>query len=415
MQYRQHQLANGLEIIAECNPGAHAMACGFFVRTGARDETPEIGGVSHFLEHMVFKGTPNRSAEDVNRELDEIGSHSNARTGEESTIYHATVLPDFQSKVVEVLSDIMRPSLREDDFETEKKVIIEEIKMYDDQPPYGGHERIMSEYFGDHPLGQSVLGTEETVAGLTPDRMHEYFQRRYSPANIALAAAGNVDFEKLVEDCEKFCGGWENFEAKRDPLPASPRTGFVTMHKPESTQQYLIQLAKGPHSHDEDRFPTRVLTTILGDDSGSRMYWEFLDSGRADSAGMGNYEYDGAGLVLTFVCCAPDQAQDNLNRMRRLQQQVLAQPISQKELDQAKRKIASHIILSSERTESRMFSVGSQWLKKQPFKSPAEIATMYEGVTLDQVNAVAEKYPLFENMTLCVGPESKLFAPVDGE
>ena len=162
MEYRQHRLDNGLEILAECNPQAYTSAFGYFVRTGSRDETAAIGGVSHFLEHMVFKGTPNRSAAHVNLELDEMGSSSNARTSEESTIYHSLVLPEFQTPMVELLSDIMRPSLREEDFETEKQVIIEEIKMYDDQPPYGGYERIMREFYGDHPLGNSVLGTTET-------------------------------------------------------------------------------------------------------------------------------------------------------------------------------------------------------------------------------------------------------------
>ena len=413
MQFRRHQLANGLEILAECNPGAHAMACGFFVRTGSRDETQEIGGVSHFLEHMVFKGTPNRSAEQVNRELDEMGSHSNARTGEESTIYHAAVLPDFQSGIVEVLSDIMRPSLRADDFEMEKQVIIEEIKMYDDQPPYGGHERIMAEYFGDHPLGQSVLGTEQTVGDMSPERMLEYFKLRYSPGNIAFAAAGRVDFDRLVEDCEKRCGGWENFSTDRSKRPASPRSGFVSMHKPESTQQYIIQLAKGAAADDEDRFAARVLTTILGDDSGSRVYWEFLDTGLAEAAGMGNYEYDGAGLVMTFLCCDPEQAQDNIDRLAKLQRNVHQQPISLKELEQAKRKISAHIILGSERTESRMFSIGGQWLKQQPYRNPGEIAALYENVTLEQVNAAAEKYQLLENMTLCVGSNPKLVAATE--
>lgn len=411
MDYRRHRLDNGLEILAECNPGAHALACGFFVKTGARDETPEVGGVSHFLEHMVFKGTPNRSAEQVNRELDEMGSHSNARTSEESTIYHATVLPDFQTRVVDVLADIMRPSLRDEDFETEKKVIIEEIKMYDDQPPYGGHERIMAEFYGQHPLGQSVLGSVETVSQLTPSRMHEYFQQRYSPSNIALAAAGNVDFEKLIQDAEACCGHWKAFPAQRNMSEAATRSGFVTLHKPESTQEYLIQLSKGPSNQDEERFAARVLTTILGDDSGSRIYWEFLDPGLAEAAGMGNYEYDGAGLIMTFICCAPEQAQENLDRLRRLQEKATSEPITQKELDQAKRKISSHIILSSERTESRMFSVGAQWLKGNEFKTPGEIAAIYDAVTLEQVQAAAAKYPLVENMTLCVGPESNLSQP----
>ncbi len=413
MQYLRHQLDNGLEILAECNPSAHSMACGFFVRTGARDESPDIGGVSHFLEHMVFKGTPHRTAEQVNRELDEMGSHSNARTGEESTIYHAAVLPDFQSPIVELLSDIMRPSLRNEDFETEKQVIIEEIKMYDDQPPYGGHEKIMAEFYGNHPLSQSVLGTADTVGGLTPERMKAYFDERYSPGNIAMAAAGNVDFDKLVADCQRFCGDWESFEAKREIPDANPRTGFLALNKPESTQEYIMQLARGPSSHDEDRFAARVLTTILGDDSGSRLYWEFIDNGRAEAAGMGNYEYDGTGLVMSYLCCSPEQAQDNIKRLQQLQQSMRQTPITQKELNLAKSKIASHIILASERTESRMFSVGVQWLKNQEFKTPKEIAEIYENVALNEIEDIIEKYPLTQNMTLCVGPNADLIAPQD--
>ena len=198
MEYRQHQLDNGLTILAECNPNAYMSAFGFFVRTGARDESAEISGVSHFLEHMVFKGTPNLTAEQVNLKLDDMGSSSNARTGEESTIYHAAILPEFQTPMVELLSDLMRPSLRAEDFETEKQVILEEIMMYQDQPPYGGHEKIMADYFGTHPLGQSVLGTIETVSALTPEQMLEYFHRQYSPSNLAIAAAGKIDFDRLV-------------------------------------------------------------------------------------------------------------------------------------------------------------------------------------------------------------------------
>ncbi len=411
MKYLQHQLDNGLQIVADCNPNAHALAVGFFVRTGARDEPPGMGGVSHFLEHMVFKGTPNRTAEQVNHELDEMGSHSNARTSEESTIYHAAVLAEFQTPIVELLSDLMRPSLRDDDFDTEKQVIVEEIKMYDDQPPYGGHERIMAEFFGQHPLSQSVLGTIETVTGLTAAQMADYFRRRYSPANMAVAAAGRVDFERLVDDCQRCCGSWQCFDAPRENPSAQPHFGFVTMHKPEATQQYIIQLAQGPACSDDDRYAARVLTTVLGDDSGSRCYWEFIDSGLAEAAGMANYEYDDSGVVLTFLCCTPTQAQDNLNRLRSLQQRARSEPVTQHELDLAKSKIAAHIILAAERTENRMFSAGTQWLKRMDYKSPKQIAELYERVTLDEVNAVLEKYPLINNMTVCVGPETQLTAP----
>ncbi|MCA9211791.1 MAG: insulinase family protein, partial [Planctomycetales bacterium] len=137
MTFREQRLDNGLEIIAECNDNAYSTAIGFFVNAGSRDENAENSGVSHFLEHMTFKGTPKRSAADVNRELDEIGSHSNAYTSEEHTVYYATVLPEYQSNAVDLLADIMRPSLRQEDFDTEKKVIIEEILRSEDQPPYG--------------------------------------------------------------------------------------------------------------------------------------------------------------------------------------------------------------------------------------------------------------------------------------
>jgi predicted Zn-dependent peptidase len=408
MEYKQHQLDNGLQVLAECNPQAYTSAFGFFVRAGSRDEVPEIGGVSHFLEHMVFKGTPNRTAAQVNLELDEMGSSSNARTSEESTIYHSLVLPEFQTQMVELLSDIMRPSLREDDFETEKQVIIEEIKMYDDQPPYGGVERVMREFFGDHPMGHSVLGTVDSVSALTPDRMHAYFQSRYSPSNICLAAAGNIDFEKLIEDVQRCCGNWESVDQSREKTPAEYRDGFVTMHKPQSSQQYILQMAPGCSSEDEIRYASSIMSSIIGDDSGSRLYWEFLDSGLAESAGTGSYDYQGCGGFMTYICCAPEQAQANLERLKKLQESIVKEGVTQKELDLAKRKIASHIVLASERTNTRMFSIGSQWLNGQAFKSVGEIAEIYESMTLDQVNEAIAAYPLDKNMTVVVGPSEEL-------
>ncbi len=163
MEFRHHRLDNGLEIISEVNPQSFSTAIGYFVKTGSRDESVESAGVSHFLEHMMFKGTHRRTAEQVNQRLDELGSQSNAYTSEEQTVYYMTLLPELQSDGVELLTDMMRPALREEDFETERNVILEEIAMYDDQPPYGAMERLMEEYFVDHPLSIRVLGTQETV------------------------------------------------------------------------------------------------------------------------------------------------------------------------------------------------------------------------------------------------------------
>lgn len=404
MQFRRHRLDNGLEIIAECNPSAYTTAMGFFVDAGSRDESDELAGVSHFLEHMAFKGTPHRSAEDVNRELDEMGSSSNARTSEERTIYHGTVLPEFQDRMVELLADIMRPTLREDDFEMEKQVIIEEIRMYDDQPPFGGHERIMAEFFGDHPLSRSVLGTVETVGNMTPEMMAGYFRERYSPGNITLVGAGNVDFDRFVEMADRQCGNWEAYPVERKVERASTLPGFGVLQKDVSAQEYLIQLADGPAAEDADRYATRILSTILGDDSGSRMYWEFIDSGVAEYAGMGAYEYQGMGVLMSVLCCEPDSALENFERLVNLQEQIQRDGVTARELELAQRKISAHVILQSERPDSRLFGVGSNWLQRGEYKTVREVAEAYQRVTLDDVHLALERYPLTRHRTLAIGP-----------
>ena len=404
MEFQQQQLDNGLTILAECNPASYSTSIGMFVRAGARDETSEIGGVSHFLEHMVFKGTPRRTAEQVNLELDEMGSDSNARTSHESTVYHSTVLPEFQDRVVDLLCDMMRPSLREDDFETEKKVIIEEILMYDDQPPYGGYEKIMADYFGSHSLGNSVLGTVQTVEGLTSERMRAYHESRYSPRNMALVAAGNVDFKNLVGVAEKLTSNWVSAETERPTPAADPMHGFSLMHKPQSTQEYIIQLASAPASEDPKRYASAVASVIYGSESGSRLYWEFLDSGLAEMAAAGFEDYLGAGLTVSYLCCAPEEAQKNLEKLHAVQEKIERDGFEERELELAKRKIAARIILASERPGTRLFSLGTKWLNGQSYESIAEIAAHYQGVTLEQINEIASLYPLTQNRTLAVGP-----------
>lgn len=411
MEFRSHTLPNGLEIIAECNPKAYSLGMAFFVKTGSRDETDEISGVSHFLEHMVFKGTARRSAADVNRELDELGSHSNAYTSEEQTVYYCTVLPEYQDRALELLSDMMRPALREDDFTTEKKVIIEEIAKYDDQPPYGGHEKSMAVYFGDHPLSRSVLGTAQTVGALTPEQMRKYFEQRYSPRNMAVVASGNVDFEKLVAEADRWCGHWKPFDAPRRTDRAPSRQAFEVIKNDLATQEYMLLLGGGPSATDPDRYAARLLATVLGDDSGSRLYWALVDNGLVDFAGMGASEYQGTGLLWTYMCCQPEDAAENLQRLRDVYVEAEAKGITEKELEQAKNKVCSHLVLQAERPSSRLFSVGNGWIQRREYRSVREIVDAYRRVTVADANAVLAKYPLTVNTTVCIGPLAEIAQP----
>ncbi|MEZ6100029.1 MAG: pitrilysin family protein [Pirellulaceae bacterium] len=404
MQFRRQVLDNGLEIVAECNDRAHSMGLAFFVRTGSRDESPAVAGVSHFLEHMVFKGTPTRSADDVNRELDEIGSQSNAYTSEEQTVYYATVLPEYQAQAVDLLSDILRPSLRTDDFETEKQVIIEEIFKYDDQPPFGAYEKCMAAYFGQHPLGNNVLGTVESVGALTPDAMRSYFQHRYSPGNIVLAASGKVDFDALVSSADQRCGMWEPFSAPRDLSFSEGQTGYLSIAKEHVSQQYVVQISPGPAADDPDRYAYRLLTMILGDDSGSRLFWLLVDPGLAEYAVVSCYEFQGTGITMTYLSCMPEQGADNLALLAQAQAELIQDGIAFDELELAKSKICSHVVRRGERPSNRLFSVGNNWLQRGEYHTVRDSVERYRNITVDDILRVAERFRVDQTMTVTVGP-----------
>jgi predicted Zn-dependent peptidase len=411
MEFLKHTLPNGLQIVAECNDAAYSTALGFFVNTGARDESDAVSGVSHFLEHMAFKGTARRSADDVNREFDEMGAHYNAFTSEENTVFYAAVLPEQQGLAVDLLADILRPALREDDFQTEKKVILEEIQMYEDQPPFGADDKCRALHYGAHPLGRSVLGTAGSVGGLTPEAMREYFRRRYSPGNVVLAGAGRIDFAALVATAERCCGAWQRGPAGRQLQPANGRNGFHSLRKEAATQQYVLQLAAGPAAEDADRYAAKLLATVLGDDSGSRLYWELVDPGLAENAVIQHAEHQGAGLMMTCMTCQPEQTTANLQRILDLYRQAEAAGVTSDELEQAKSKIRSRIVLSSERPRGRLFAVGSDWVYRREYR-PIEVElSAVAAITVDDLIAVLAKYPLSRPTTVTIGPLAELPPP----
>lgn len=404
MQFRSQTLDNGLEIVAECNDEARSTSLGFFVRTGARDETDDVAGVSHFLEHMMFKGTPSRTAEQVNLEFDALGADYNAFTSEEQTVYYASVLPEYQDRTLALLADMMRPSLREADFDTEKKVIIEEIRMYLDQPPYGADDVIRQLHYGKHPLGRSVLGTVESIRDLPVDKMRAYFERRYSPSNLTLVAAGKVDFEGLVERTQQACGGWQKIDAPRETPPAKGTGKRETVHKPQSTQEYVIQLSDGPSATDSDRYAAKLLATVIGDDCGSRLFWELIDPGYAETASLSHHDGLGAGAFITYLACDPDQTADNLKRLHDVLVAVENGGVTEAELAQAKSKVNSRVVLGSERPRGRLFNLGGNWSQRREYRTVKDDLVAVDRLTVADLTAVVKKFPLTKATTVCVGP-----------
>ncbi|MGQ9504408.1 MAG: M16 family metallopeptidase [Thermogutta sp.] len=407
MKFFSHTLPNGLEIISESSPSAFSTALGFFVRVGARDESPEIAGISHFLEHMAFKGSAERRAEDVNREFDEIGASYNAMTSYDSTVYYAAVLPEYAEKAFELLASLIQPAIRPDDFQVERQVILEEIRMYLDQPPYGVDEMCRSRFFNTHPLGRSVLGTIESISRLTPEQMQAYRRERYSAKNIIICSTGCVDFDKLVTLAERYCGNLSSEESNRIQIRPEPCFGTQWHHKPSASQQYVIQIAEAPPATATERFAARFFTAIVGSSSASRLYWEFIDSGRADSVSLSYEGYEDAGVFVTFLSCDPEMLSENLTRLRSLYDQVETDGVTSEEFNRVKNNLASALVLAAERPLSRLFAVGSERLTVGEYRTVEDDLKIIDSITLDEINVVAKKYPLNCCATDIVGPVAK--------
>jgi predicted Zn-dependent peptidase len=405
-------LDNGLQIIGETNPAARSVAIGFFVRTGARDETAEVSGVSHFLEHMLFKGTPRRTALDVNRDFDLIGANYNAFTSEENTVYYCAVLPEYLPQAADILADILRPSLRTEDFDMEKNVILEEIGMYEDQPASLIYDHAKRVHFAEHPLGNSILGTTQSVGALKREQMQRYFDSRYVAPNITVAAAGNFDFDKLVGLIEDNCGGWNGPPARRQGIRQTNGSGATEiLIKDKVTQEHVVIVSPGPPAASPLRYAASTLALAVGDGSGSRLYWSLVDPGLADSADCSFHEYDGTGSYYTAFSCEPKRTQKNLAIVQRLLQAVQQKGITEAELTQAKNKIAARVVRAGERSMGRMHDIGMTWTYLHKYRTIDDDLKAFAKVTLKSIRQLLDRFPLDRQSTVALGPLAKLKSP----
>jgi predicted Zn-dependent peptidase len=373
--FNKTQLPNGLTLLGESNPSNVSAAIGFFVKTGARDESPAESGLSHFLEHMMFKGTPTRSALQINLDLGNLGAQANAFTSEENTVYYAAVIPERFAEMQELLTDMLRPSLDRGEFDMEKKVILEEIALYQDRPHFYLFENAFKDYFGDHPAGNSVLGSHGSVSALTNEQMRSYFERQYSPSNMTLVATGNFDWGKFVAIAERLCGTWVDHPVARTCNPHRTRSTKRSFGRKKLSQAHAILVTRGPSAQDMNRYPMAILSTILGDSSGSKMYWELINTGLADSVSVDSDERDGTGCFSAYVSTTPE----SLDKVVDIAKGILARPLdfSDEDLDRAKAKVMSRIVLDGELPMGRLMALGLEWNYR---KESTPLATVLERV-----------------------------------
>ncbi len=409
MAFHSTQLPNGLTIIAETSPSARSAALGFFVRTGSRDETAAESGVSHFLEHMMFKGTPRRTAFDVNLDFDRIGASYNAYTSEENTVYYAAILPEYLPRAIDILADILRPSLRLEDFTTEKEVILEEIGMYEDQPGWAAGDHARRIYYASHPLGNSVLGTPESIKALTRDQMQSYFDRRYAANNLVLSAAGNFDWNHLVALATEACSSWNTQTVGREERTEWKGVGGMhVLTRAKVQQEHVMFLCGGPPADSRLRYAADTLALAVGDDTGSRLYWGLVDPGLAESADCSYYENDGNGCVYVSYSCEPEQAESNLGAVKKILSSVQKESITPDELQLAKSKIASRVVRGSERPMGRMQAIATAWTYTGEYRDVDTELTNYDAVTLADIRDYLDRYPIDRSTIIAFGPSTKL-------
>ncbi len=391
-EFKTAELPNGLRLVAEVDPQSYTAAAGFFVRTGSRDEQAEVMGVSHFLEHMMFKGTPRRSADDVNRQFDELGANYNAFTSQEMTAFWAHVMPEYLAPALDLLADIMRPALREEDFQTERGVILEEIAMYADMPFWRLYEASMEHYYQNHPLAYRVLGTNETIGNLQRDAMQAYFNDRYSADNTVLALAGHLDFDATVDAVGNWCGTWKRTDTKRHYGDLRLGDHHFTLDDPNANRHYMLMIAPAPAADDDRRYAASMLANLLGDQEGSLLYWALVEPGIAEEAQVGFDGRDKVGEYYVFASCPPERAaqveeivNDQIKRCLDL--------VTEDDLVRLRNKTATSVTIAGERPAGRMKRLGRVWTYLQRYSTLEEELAKIQAVTLDDVRAVYEAFP----------------------
>lgn len=389
--YRHHRLSNGLVVLGEIDPAAHSAAAGFFVRTGARDEDTRLMGVSHFLEHMMFKGTARLTAEDINRGFDDMGARNNAYTSSEVTCFYAHVLPEKLDHAVGLLAEMLRPALRQDDFDTEKKVILEEIAMYKDNPFWVLYEEAVQRHYAAHGMGHRVLGTAESVGAMQRDEMAAYFESRYAADNTVLSVAGRVDFDAVCARAEGLCGSWRPQRPARDTSRPPVGAGGFEVRDEKVSRAYLIGLAPAPSSQDDRRYAAALAASVLGASDNSRLHWTLIETGLAEEAQAAYDPHDGTGDYFVYASGEPDRA-DEIWKAVLNECENLAASVVDDDLARLKTKLETSVTLSGERPADRMQRLGRVWTTLGVYAPLEDELERIRAVRVQDVREVLEEF-----------------------
>ncbi|HET9078826.1 MAG TPA: pitrilysin family protein [Acidimicrobiales bacterium] len=405
MSHRSTVLDGGLTVVTERMSDVRSVTIGFWVGTGSVDEPPAQAGASHFLEHLLFKGTPQRSARSIALAVDSVGGDMNAFTTKEYTTFYVRLLSADADMGVDLLSDIIwTPAFRPEEFESERQVILEEILMHADEPADLVHDVLAEALFPGHPLGREVLGDAATVSAMTPDEVAGFHRSHYRPGNIVVAAAGAVDHDRVVE---RIAGRLDGRHGGSAPARSSP-TGVArpSLAVARDTEQaHLAVAVPGPDRSDEDRHAMSIVEHVLGGGMSSRLFQSIREErGLAYSVYAYRLGFQGAGALAVYAGTSPGQIGQVLDLVGSEIDRVAEQGITAEEMEAARGHMRGSMALSLEDSGARMSRIGHSQLVHGRVLTLDEIETRLDNLTLDHVNEVAARWLSAHRTVVTVGP-----------
>lgn len=403
------ELEGGVSVITETVPAVRSVALGLWVRTGSRDETPAQSGVSHFLEHLLFKGTKDHSAIEISEYFDSLGAATNAATGKETTHLFSRFLDEHTDAAFSLLAEMfLRPTFPEID--SERQVVIEEIAMYEDEPADRVHDVLADAIFGSHPLGRRVLGTADVIGSIPIPEIAAYHRARYAPRNLVVSAAGSLSHERIVALAEQHFGSASDPGA--DPEASAPTPDPKLTFYPKDTEQYHLCFgAPGISRSDERRYALSILDTILGGSTSSRLFREVREKrGLAYSVGSYSEQFTDCGTVATYVGTRGENLTEACEIIGRELGSLREDGVGPEEFLRAKEHVKGQIVLALESTSARMGRNARSALFGLPLLSVDELIAKTEAVSSEEVATLARELYAPERLSAaCIGAEEASF------
>jgi len=406
-------LPSGLRIVTEEEKSVRSAAFGIWVNVGSRDESNSTAGASHFLEHLLFKGTKKRSSLEISSSIEAVGGETNAFTSKEYTCFYARVIDKDLPLAVDVISDLITSSVvRAEDVEAERKVVLEEIAMRDDDPSDLIHDLFLEKYYGDTPLGRPILGSVNSIKNMSRNTVFNYYKNRYKPEDLVVAVAGNVKHKKVVQLVEEALSKDEfldqpkkEFKVRTSAQVKVIGRGKVTLLDKKTEQAHIVYGVPGVAREDKSRFALSVLSSAIGGGMSSRLFQEIREKrGLAYSTYAYSQQFAGSGVLSFYVGCKPDKAEESIKIIQSILYDIAENGLTQEEIERAKGAVSGALVLSQEDTGSRMTRIGKSELVYGQILSFDEILREVANVTPEQIKEIAHKTLPTSPTLAVVGP-----------